>query len=106
MGLAWSQTQLRETLAIQLSEHRSASSKTSSGITLCLWLLCAILAPGLLQEAGLVLPEGPQSLPWGKATPRCSQGHGALGTASTPPWRPLPATGTCGKGLPAAEHLR
>lgn len=52
MGLAWSQTLLRETLAIHLSEHKGASSKTSSGITLCLWPLCAVLAPGLVQEAG------------------------------------------------------
>lgn len=42
MGFVWSQTPLRETLAIQLSEHKGASSRT----TLCPWLLYATLAPG------------------------------------------------------------
>lgn len=80
-------------------------SRTSSRITLCPWPLCATVAAGLVQEAGLVLPEGPQSLPWGKATPRCSQGHGAPGTASTPAWCPFPAMGTVEKG-PAAASFR
>lgn len=102
MGFALFQTLLRETLAIQLRKHKGASFR----ITLCPWPLCAILAPGLVQEAGLVPPEGPLSLPWGKATPCCSQGRGAPGTASTPPWHPVPATGTCGKWLPAAAYPR
>lgn len=101
MGFAWPHTLLRRILAIQLNEHKGASSRTA----LCPWPLCAILPPGPVHEAGLMLLEGPLSLPWGKATPRCSQGHGGPGTASTPPWHPLRATGTCGKGRPAAAFL-
>lgn len=65
MDFALLQTLLRQTLAIQLREHKGSSVPVASVCHAGTWA-----GAGHRSRA----PGGPLSLPWGKAAPRCSQG--------------------------------
>lgn len=64
-----------------------------------------IPAPEPVQEAGLVLSEGPNPCRGARQPHAASRVPQASGAASLPPQNPLLTTGTCGGGLPAAASL-
>lgn len=91
-GFCWSQTLLRETLATQLSRHILQDHPVP---------VASVCHPGRSRA-----PRGTPISAVGQGNLTLQPGHGAPGTASMPPWHPLPAMGTGGKGLPAAASLR
>jgi len=94
-------------LGLHLCQCKDASSKKHPPKSPCahgLWVPAVLAPPRARPSAGgrSVLAEGPQPLPWGKATPHCSRAPRAPGTASVPARCLLPTAGTCGGGLLAA----